>query len=171
MPVRVAVTDACIFIDLINLKIISDFFNLDIELHTTSDVVRELYPDQQEILKAYESGNKLVIHTLTGDEINEMESMPFSRGLSLEDRTVLFIATKLEDPLILSSDKLVCDHADNLSIEYHGIFWIFDQLVVQQILTKLKGATKIKELLQLNTMYSSPSTKKEADKRIQSWGI
>ena len=70
---KIAVTDACIFIDLIELKIISDFFSLDIELH-------ELYPEQQEILIAYESGKKLIIHNLEPDHIHEMESMYFPRG-------------------------------------------------------------------------------------------
>lgn len=166
---KIAVTDACIFIDLIELKIISEFFSLDIELHTTTDVVRELYPEQQEILKAYESGAKLVIHNLSPDEIKEMEAIPFPRGLSPEDRTVLYTATKLKDTLVLSSDKLVRDYAGALSIEYHGIFWIFDQLVTEEILSRKVGAAKIKELLSLNIMYKSAATKKEAEKRIRNW--
>lgn len=39
----IAVTDACIFIDLIELKITAPFFKLDIEVHTTIDVWNELF--------------------------------------------------------------------------------------------------------------------------------
>lgn len=166
---KIAVTDACIFIDLIELKIISDFFKLDIELHTTIDVLNELYPDQQEILKAYKSGKKLHIHNLDTEQVKEMDSMNFPRGLSPQDRTVLFVAMKIDNALVLSSDKLVRDFASNLSIEYHGMFWIFDQLVENNILSKESGASKLKELLAMNMMYRSSLTKKEADKRIKNW--
>ena len=166
---KIAVTDACIFIDLIELKIISDFFELNIELHTTIDVLNELYPDQQDILKAYKSGKKIKVHNLEPAQITEMESMNFPRGLSPQDKTVLFVAMKIDNALILSSDKLVRNFAGHLSIEYHGIFWIFDQLVKNDILTKDSGATKLKELLSMNVIYRSSLTKKEAEKRIKNW--
>lgn len=50
---RVAVTDACIFIDLIELDIIGNFFQLDIELHTTVAVMNELYPEQKQVHEAW----------------------------------------------------------------------------------------------------------------------
>lgn len=166
---KIAVTDACIFIDLIELEIIADFFKLDIELHTTIDVLNELYPNQQEILKAYESGGKLKVHNLDSEQIKAMESMNFPKGLSPQDRTVLFVAIKIDDALVLSSDRLVRNFAGNRSIEYHGMFWIFDQLVQHGILSKESGASKLKELLAMNMMYRSSLAKKEADKRIKSW--
>jgi predicted nucleic acid-binding protein len=166
---KIAVTDACIFIDLIELKIISEFFNLDIELHTTVDVLNELYPDQKELLKAYASGNKLFIHNLEGKQIIEMENIPFPRGLSSEDRSVLYIASKLKTALVLSSDKLVRNFAEKLSLEYHGIFWIFDHLVKGKLISKEIAASKLKELIKMNKMYDSPKTKKEVEERIQKW--
>jgi hypothetical protein len=36
---KVVVTDACIFIDVIELQLTSRFFNLDVEIHTTADVL------------------------------------------------------------------------------------------------------------------------------------
>ena len=43
MKVKIAVTDANIFIDLYNLGLINDFFNLEFEIHTTASVLMELY--------------------------------------------------------------------------------------------------------------------------------
>ncbi len=171
MPLaKVAVTDACIFIDLMELKIISNFFDLDLEIHTTVDVLMELYPEQREILKAYQTGDKLTIHNLNDDQIKEIKALPFPKGLSPEDRSVLFIASKLKDALVLSSDGLVRNFAGELSVEYHGIFWIFDQLVHQDIMSKKTGVSKLRELLEMNIMYRHSKTKKEAEKRIKEWG-
>ena len=65
---QIAVTDACIFIDLLDLKITQQFFNLDLEIHTTYEVWDELNEDQQEILKAYRSVEKLTVHILEPEE-------------------------------------------------------------------------------------------------------
>ena len=167
---RVAVTDACIFIDLMELKIISDFFDLKLEIHTTVDVLMELYPGQREILKAYQVGDKLIIHNLNNDQIKEIKNIPFPKGLSPQDRSVLFVASKLKNALVLSSDGLVRSFAQKLSVEYHGIFWIFDQLVHQEIISRKLAASKLKELLRSNVMYQHSRTKKEAEKRMREWG-
>ena len=50
---KLAITDACIFIDLCDLEITQPFFALDLEIHTSVDVFNELYPEQQKILNAY----------------------------------------------------------------------------------------------------------------------
>jgi len=46
MKIIVAVTDACIFIDLHDLGLTNSFFNLDLEIHTTSAVLHELHNEQ-----------------------------------------------------------------------------------------------------------------------------
>jgi hypothetical protein len=51
---KLAVTDACIFIDLIELQLTAHFFKLQIEIHTSLDVFNELFDNQKEILKAYQ---------------------------------------------------------------------------------------------------------------------
>lgn len=64
----VAVTDACIFIDLLDLKITDPFFKLDLEVHTSYEVWDELNEDQQEILKGYRSLKKLIVHILEPED-------------------------------------------------------------------------------------------------------
>jgi len=65
---KIAITDACIFIDLIDLRLMSEFFGLPLEIHTSLDVYNELFPDQQELLKAYQSTGKLFLHNRTQDD-------------------------------------------------------------------------------------------------------
>ncbi len=81
---KLAVTDACIFIDLIELRLTSEFFKLPIEIHTSLDVYNELYPEQKEILKAYNSVGKLKIHNLTSpDNRGKIQKVIFPKLLSV----------------------------------------------------------------------------------------
>lgn len=43
MKLTIAITDACIFIDLFDLDLISSFFNLELEIHTSIGVFYEIY--------------------------------------------------------------------------------------------------------------------------------
>lgn len=69
---KIAVTDACIFIYLYDLQLVTLFFNLNIEVYTTSTVLYELYSEQQQILKAYHSVGRLTIHNLLEKDFLEI---------------------------------------------------------------------------------------------------
>lgn len=166
---RVAVTDACIFIDLIELDMITSFFQLDLELHTTVAVINELYPEQKQILKVYESVGKLHLHNLKEDDFQEMKQIAFPRGLSQEDRSVLFLAKKLGGAIVISSDKLVRDFAGKLNLPYHGIFWILDQLVDGMLISKSNARNILTKMAHINSMYQGALMKKEMEKRMSLW--
>lgn len=166
---RVAVTDACIFIDLIELDMISAFFQLDIELHTTVAVMNELFQEQKQVLEAYQSVGKLQVHNLEDGDFQEMKKIPFPRGLSQEDRSVIFLAKKLGGAIVISSDKLVRDFAGKLHLPYHGIFWILDQLVSQGIIEKSTALHILTEMPKINSMYRGILLKKEIERRVELW--
>ncbi|SFC65473.1 hypothetical protein SAMN05421747_11782 [Parapedobacter composti] len=50
---KLAITDACIFIDLHLLDLVVPLFELDIEVHTSLDVFNELNEEQRQLLSAY----------------------------------------------------------------------------------------------------------------------
>ncbi|MCR9080958.1 MAG: hypothetical protein NXH89_00945 [Cyclobacteriaceae bacterium] len=149
---RVAVTDACIFIDL--------------ELHTTVAVINELYPEQKQILEAYESVGKLYVHNLKDNDFQEMRLIAFPRGLSQEDRSVIYLAKKLGGAIVISSDKLVRDFAGKLNLPYHGIFWIWDQLVTTGLIPKPEALDVLKKMPKINLLYQVAAMKKEIERRI-----
>ena len=91
---KIAVTDACIFIDILDLKLIRQFFTLPLEIHTTVDVLNELYENQEETLRVYESVGKLVVHNLTSEERQEILNTDYPKSLSMADKSVLLIAVK-----------------------------------------------------------------------------
>lgn len=166
---KLVVTDACIFIDVIELQLTSEFFGLELEIHTTVDVINELFPQQQQLLRAYEHGDKLTIHVLTPADQEAISNENFPRALSPEDCSVIYIARKL-NATVLSSDKPVRTHAKNLSIEYHGMFWIFDKLVAAKILNGATATDKLKVLMESNIIYKgNQEMAKEAEKRFRVW--
>ena len=167
---KIVVTDACIFIDIIELQLTGRFFGLNLDIHTTADVLNELYSDQQQILEGYKTSNKLTVHVLSGAEQASLMTEVYPKALTPEDRSVVFIAKKLGDAVVLSSDKPVRNHAKKLCIEYHGMLWIFDQLVEQGLLTKAEAITKITTLVNSNLIYkNNAEMQAEVQTRINTW--
>jgi predicted nucleic acid-binding protein len=166
---KIAVTDANIFIDLHGLALTNSFFNLDLEVHTTSAVINELYSEQQQILKAYQFVERLTVHNLQEQDILEIYSEKYPKSLSETDKSVLHIANKI-NACVLSSDKTVRNYAKNKGIEYHGMIWIFDKLVEKSILTKREAVIKLKHLVAMNFIFqNNQQVVEEIEKRLKDW--
>ncbi len=163
---RVAVSDACIFIDLIELDLISDFFRLDLELHTTIEVMNELFSEQMQVLEAYQHVGKLIVHNLEEQDFLKIDTLALPKGLSPEDKSVLYIATSLKDGIVISSDNLLRKHAERLSLDCHGLLWVMDQMVMQGVCSKSSASGLLKRLLTLNKMYASGKLRKEIEDRL-----
>jgi predicted nucleic acid-binding protein len=166
---KLAITDACIFIDLYDLQITSQFFSLDLEIHTSVDVLKELYENQQQMLQAFQSVGKLTAHNISEEEKEIILSSRYPKSLSESDKTVLYLATKL-NALVLSSDKTVRSCAKNNSIEYHGMIWIFDQLVSNSLISKTVASSKLQKLIKGNLVFqNNKELVEEMEKRIALW--
>jgi hypothetical protein len=167
--VKVAITDACIFIDLHDLNLTNLLFKLPIEVHTSVDVFNELYTNQKDVLLAFHSMGILSVHNITGLERIEIYNRKYPKSLSNSDTTVLFLAEKFS-AIILSSDKQVRNNAKARAIEYHGMFWIFDNLIFQNLITKEDAIYKLNQLITTNIIYqNSAELKHEMNKRIRAW--
>lgn len=165
----IAVTDACIFIELHDLGLTELFFQLPFEMHTTIDVVNEVLNDQAEVLFAFGQRHKLKIHSIEEYERIEILRLPFPKALSENDKTVLFLANEL-NAIVLSSDKAVRNYSKRLGMEYHGVLWILDQLVGYQFLCTTEAASKVEQLLMQNLFYqNNVELIVEMKKRIRLW--
>ncbi|MBK5286724.1 MAG: hypothetical protein JJE25_15135 [Bacteroidia bacterium] len=166
---KVAVTDACIFIEILELEIADFFFDLPIHVHTSLDIWSELHSQQQEILNTFCEKAKLIIHTLDESEQTGLINQSFPKSLSAQDKTVIFLAEKLE-AMILSSDKPVRSYAKSHSIEYHGLLWILDQLVTNQHITSDIACQKLSSQVERNLFYqNNPKLLSEVKKRMAKW--
>lgn len=169
MKVKIAVTDANIFIDLYDLGLTKPFFSLEFEIHTTSAVLFELYAEQQEILLSYQSVGKLVIHNLQEQDFIEIYNENYPKSLSETDKSVLHVANKI-NACVLSSDKTLRNCANNREIEYHGMIWIFDKFVETYILTPKEAKTKLKQLVASNFLFrNNQKLVEEIEKRLKIW--
>jgi len=166
---KIAVTDACIFIDIYDLRLTSELFKLPFEIHTSADVFSELYEEQQELLRPYVTAQKMIIHNLVESERYEILNAVYPSSLSMNDKTVLYLADRL-NAIILSSDKVVRTTAKRKSIEYHGMLWIFDRLVEGNFLSTNDAIAKLKLLISRNIVYqNNTELVNEMNKRIKLW--
>jgi predicted nucleic acid-binding protein len=166
---KLAITDACIFIDLHDLDLTVTFFSLNFEIHTSLDVYNELYREQKNVLNAFLSVDKLHIHNIDAKSRLEIMATAYPLGLSEVDKTVLYLAQKY-DALVLSSDKALRNFAKKLTIDYHGMLWIFEQMIAQEKMAKATAILKLTELISRNKIYQNNlKLRGEFQKRIEMW--
>jgi len=169
MKNKIVITDACIFIDLFELDLVASFFDLELEIHTTTSVYFELYDEQRQVLVEYQSVKKLIVHNLQSDDFVEIYAASYPKSLSETDKAVLHIANKI-NASVLSSDKTVRNFATKNGVSCHGMIWIFDRLVEQGILSKKVANIKLKGLIALNFIYqNNQSLVDEIQTRLKIW--
>lgn len=150
----VAVTDACIFIDLCNTDLIAAFFKIQLDIHTSLDVINELYPEQQQTLQTFQTTGKLTVHNIAGEQRSAINNIHFPKAISEVDKTVIYLAAQLP-AVILSSDRAVRNFAKAKVIEYHGMLWIIDRLVENKLIAKAEACNKLKVLCASNWLYAN----------------
>jgi predicted nucleic acid-binding protein len=151
---KIAVTDACIFIDIHHLKLTPHLFLLPLEIHSTVDVYNELYEEHKQLLQAFVAVGKLTLHRLVDTDRQLISSSDFPSGLSEADKSALYVAANI-NAMLLSSDKLVRRYARTKSIDCHGMLWVLEHLVHFQVLPADEATEKLKELTAANLMYQN----------------
>lgn len=166
---NIAVTDACIFIDLFLLELHAEFFILPYSIHTTLDVFGELNEEQQQLLQDFISSEKLIVHNLDYDQRIALALEEFPKSLSEPDKTVFFVAKRL-DAMVLSSDKALRNWAKIKKLDYHGILWILETLVTIGVLSYEEGKEKLNLLFKVNhTMAGSKEVKRKVEELRLNW--
>lgn len=167
---KVAITDACIFIDIYELQLLTRFFALPLEVHTTIDVMNEMFTEQRQQLLVYQTTKKLTIHIADEEDKKNIRLNNYPRSLSESDCSVLYFAEK-QNAILLSSDKVVRNTAKRRSIDYHGMLWIFDKLVAAGLLNTNEAGIKLKQLIQSNIVFqNNRELTVEMEKRLAKWG-
>lgn len=166
----VAVTDACIFIDLFELNLLDKFFQCGLSIHTTDEVIHELFPHQQMDLEDRSRSGSLKVHNIDADLQHYLDSGSYPSSLSRPDRSVLFIASTLHQALVFSGDRTMRSFAGRIGVDCHGSIWIIDRLVEQKDLSPDEGCVLLDKLLLTNLIYrNSKEMRSEVDNRIARW--
>lgn len=160
---KVAITDASIFIDLYELGGLSWFATLHFEVHTTNLVLNEL----SEIQLAAVTLVVDEVHELTFADLGTLQIADFPKGLSTADRSLIWYHDKLgmDAVVLFSSDNLIRKWATKRNIEVHGMLWILDEMVAQVHLTSEEAYKLLEKLMQIN-VWLPPSACKQ---RLDSW--
>lgn len=163
---RIAINDANLFIDLFEINLIESFFLLNLELHTTSLIISELDPDQQTYIQKFVDTGKLKIREISITEIETFKDLPVqTKKLSVNDLSLYFYALELKECMILTGDNRLRTEAEKIGFEVHGVLWVFEELVVHNILEKKLAVQKLEELMKVNLWLPV----RECEKLIGVW--
>ena len=146
---RIAITDANVFIDLFEIRWIENLFHLPLEIVTTLEVFNELNTHQQQRLSEWQlSGQLRVVEVLLSEHPKVLE-IGDSRRLSFTDHTVLYIALR-DKLMVLTGDNIIRKNAEKSGLEVHGLLWIFDSLVENRTVRPIEAARALQALLRIN---------------------
>ena len=163
---KIAVQDANILIDMMEGGFCDLWFALNIETHTTDQIISEINePDQQLQIEVLVSSGKLGVTSLDASEMGEVVLLRMQNDdLTIQDCSVLKLSEHL-DAMLLTGDKDLRRFAKNRLVEVHGTLWILDQLIDRRLLAPRQAIEKLQKLL--NTKRRLP--KGECQKRLKAW--
>jgi len=146
---KIAITDANIFIDLFYLELIDFLFEIDCEIYTTRHVLLELEDHHAAELEKKIVKEKLNLETLTERDKLAMIRLRTNRGLSESDLSVICVAERL-NAIVLTGDDLVRKICHLHTIEIHGVLWCIDQFVIKKQINKAIACKQLKKLMTYN---------------------
>lgn len=165
---KIIVNDANILIDLVDLKILPYFFQLEFEFHTTAIILDELFKEQKEALFPYIETGSLIVDDISEVDLIEILMIRATKpNLSEQDCSAFYQAQK-DKAALITSDNTLRKFAQANNLEVHGHLWVFDNLVNNEILTGITAIKKLEELCNvINPKLGLP--KNECQKRIKLW--
>lgn len=165
----VVVSDTNIFIDLISVDLLDEFFRLPFEIHTTDFIVHELKDNmQQSIIQTYIADNRLYVKKYSGKELEKLVKKKNETSkdcnATIQDCSVWLYAEE-NGYALLTSDAKLRRVAEKSGVNVYGILYIFDKLVEHGVIDYVIAKGKIVMLSQVNNRLPM----KEIQKRISAW--
>ncbi len=149
---KLVVSDTNIFIDLIDMGLLGDFFLLPFDISTVDFVIRELNKTgQRDSVMAFEARKRLSIVKFTTTEIEDIYNLKqlACGNVSFQDCAIWFCAKKYS-ACILTGDKALTNNARADHIEVRGLLYVLDQIVQYGIVPPHLVADKLEELFGKN---------------------
>lgn len=146
---KIAITDANIFIDLIKLGWLGYLFCIDIEIYTTREVINELIDSQLARLNVFIQSTQLNIYSFSSSELEQIMEMAAPASLTMQDRSAVFLAKNI-DAGVLSGENPLKKFCVKQSLEVKGIIWLFNQFLQFQLINCKDAIQKMNELLSFN---------------------
>lgn len=157
---RVVVTDANIFFDLMLCDLLDHFCSLPIRITTTAEVLREFEDEDHHAIQPYLAIQKISIVSFDIDP----SQFGFSTRLSQADISVL-VASYQHNYIALTGERKMSKWCEDHQIECHGIIWVFDYLISTSIIDPHTAADLMEDLTSVNDWLP----KKLCHQRIIEW--
>lgn len=131
---NIVIKDACIFFDLILLGLLDLFYQLEVDVFTTPQVIGEITdPAQYEAVQKFVSNGRLQIdeeaaYDVIADLVNA------NRRLSAADASVLELAQR-KAASVLSSDFSLRKETLARGLSVKGVLWILEELHTNEKIT------------------------------------
>ena len=165
---KVIVNDANILIDLVDLKLLPHFFQIECEFHTTELILEEFLEEQKEALLPYIETGKLIIDLIREEDLGEIYTIRMTKPALSEQDCSAFYQARKDNAALITSDNALRKFAKNEDIEVHGHLWVFDHLVDNNIIGGERAVEKLNELCEvINPKLGLP--KNECQMRIRKW--
>jgi hypothetical protein len=162
---RIAIKDANILIDLVKTGLFDHCLALPYQFTTTDIILDELYDEQIALIQPHITSGKFTVIEITADELIQVQLLTKEdRRLSEQDWSAIHYAQQ-NHALLLTGDKRLKEMALVKGLTVCGIFWILDQLVDNNVLSKSIACSFLKELM-LKNKRLPPG---ECDQRIKEW--
>lgn len=158
---KVAIKDACILFDLIDLELLASFYELNLTVITTVQVLDEILdPIQLAKVMAYVECGKLQVDAF--GQIDAISSiLETNPGLGFTDASVIEVAVRRQ-AMILSSDKSLRNESARRHLTVSGLLWILEELYENGIISLLVTLEKLRLYQDVNKR----SPKKEIEQLI-----
>jgi len=164
---KVAVKDANILIDLIEADLLGLWFRLGIETYTTDLVRYEIRVEsQRRTLDSFVEAGLLKVETSTPENLSLASQVKAAHKISMADASTFILARSLGAAL-LSGDDSLRKAAKASDIEVRGVFWVFDRLIAEKLLSKSDAIVRLKRLLECGSFLP----KATCAERIRAWGL
>lgn len=164
---EVVVNDTNIFIDLYSIRLLEEFFDLPITVHTVDFVINELTEKEQfNAIGKYIDNGMLKVQSLNATELLEVIELQNKAGgnVSITDCAVWNYAKK-NNYTLLTGDGQLRKKAIESKITVKGIIYIFDHLVECNIISPKFAANKLQELI----IHNPRLPKSIIQERIEKW--
>lgn len=146
---EIVIKDACILFDLVDLKLLELFFQLEIVAYTTPLVIGEITDEEQrQVISSFINSGTLQIDNKGDFEAIEKIFIDYP-GLSLPDSSVLELAQR-KNAVIYSSDGGLRKAATKEYLPVRGVLWIVEELYNRSIIDKTNAIEKLNEYQQTN---------------------
>lgn len=161
---KVAVADANVFIDLQIIGKSDLLFQIELEIHTTAEVLSELDFETRTFLAKKESAGQLQVRVLDAEEVTAVRNEDLPRGLSHTDLSVIFISEE-QECIVLIGDRLMRKILQERNIEVHGTLWLLDRFIETGNLSYAEAIQALTSLTDQNSFLPID----ECQKRIKKW--